>query len=93
MKSHLLLGLGLVSSLVCGTVATADLQELDYRIVANNAVAGDNNWTFEIYGCKSGEGCGVAITTPSPIRTRTSFGHHDSRNFVSGSAASYHCCK
>ena len=45
-----MLGLGLVSSLVCGaTVATADLQELDYRIVANNAVAGDNNWTVEIY--------------------------------------------
>ena len=49
MKSHLLFGLGLVSSLVCGTVATADLQGLDYRIVANNAVAGDNNWTVEIY--------------------------------------------
>ena len=29
--------------------ATADLQGLDYRIVANNAVAGDNNWTVEIY--------------------------------------------
>ena len=49
MKIHSLLGLGLVSSLVCGTVATADLQGLDYRIVANNAVAGDNNWTVEIY--------------------------------------------
>jgi hypothetical protein len=44
-----MLGLGLASSLVCGSVATADLQELDYRIVANNAVAGDNNWTVEIY--------------------------------------------
>jgi len=49
MKIHSMLGLGLASSLVCGSVATADLQELDYRIVANNAVAGDNNWTVEIY--------------------------------------------
>ena len=49
MKSRSMLGLGLVSSLVCGTAATADLQGLDYRIVANNAVAGDNNWTVEIY--------------------------------------------
>ena len=49
MKSHSLLGLGLVSSLVCGTVATADFQGLDYRVVATNAVAGDFNWTIEIY--------------------------------------------
>jgi len=49
MKSRSMLGLGLVSSLVCGAAATADLQGLDYRIVANNAVAGDNNWTVEIY--------------------------------------------
>ena len=49
MKSHSLLGLGLVSSLVCGSVVIADLQGLDYRVVANNAVAGDNNWTVEIY--------------------------------------------
>ncbi len=49
MKSRSMLGLGLVSSLVCGTAATADLQGLDYRIVANNAVAGDTNWTVEIY--------------------------------------------
>ena len=49
MKSHSLLGLGLVSSLVFGSAATADLQGLDYRIVANNAVAGDNNWTVEIF--------------------------------------------
>jgi len=44
-----MLGLGLVSSLVFGTAATADLQGLDYRIVANDAVAGDTNWTVEIY--------------------------------------------
>ena len=49
MKFRSMLGLGLVSSLVCGVTATADLQGLDYRIVANNAVAGDNNWTVEIY--------------------------------------------
>ncbi|MDP7005120.1 MAG: hypothetical protein QF718_02785, partial [Phycisphaerales bacterium] len=49
MKSHSLLGLGLVSSLICGTAATGEFQGLDYRVVATNAVAGDFNWTIEIY--------------------------------------------
>ena len=49
MKSRSVLGLGLVSSLVCGVVATADFQGLDYRVAATNAVGGDFNWTIEIY--------------------------------------------
>ena len=49
MKTQAMLGLGLVSSLVCGSVATADFQGLDYRVVATNAVTGNFNWTVEIY--------------------------------------------
>ncbi len=49
MKSRSLLGLGLVSSLVCGSAATAAFQGLDYRVVATNAVDGNFNWTVEIY--------------------------------------------
>ena len=51
MKTPKLLGLGLVSSLICGSAATADFtfQGLDYRIAETNAVAGEFNWTVEIY--------------------------------------------
>ena len=49
MKFCSVLGIGLVGSLFCGAVATADFQGLDYRIAATNAVAGDFNWTIEIY--------------------------------------------
>ena len=51
MKTHSLLGLGLVSSLICGSAATAEFtfQGLDYRVVETNAVSGDFNWTVEFY--------------------------------------------
>ena len=52
MKTRSMLGLGLVSSLICGTVATADLLGLDYRIAGTNSLTEgtfDDNWTVEIY--------------------------------------------
>jgi hypothetical protein len=52
MRTHKVLGLGLVSSLICGSAATAGdftFQGLDYRIAETNAVSGDFNWTVEIY--------------------------------------------
>ena len=51
MNTRFALGLGLVSSLICGTAASADFtfQGLDYRIAETNAVEGDFNWTVEIY--------------------------------------------
>ena len=49
MKNCSLVGLGLVSSLICTAAVTADFQGLDYRIAATNAVEGDFNWTVEIY--------------------------------------------
>jgi hypothetical protein len=52
MKTRSMLGLGLVSSLVCGTAATADFQGLDYRIAGTNSLVEgtpDDNWTVEIY--------------------------------------------
>jgi hypothetical protein len=52
MKTRSILGLGLVSSLICGTVATADMLGLDYRIAGTNALVEDvteDNWTVEIY--------------------------------------------
>jgi len=47
-----MLGLGLVSSLICSTAATADLLGLDYRIAGTNALVEgvtEDNWTVEIY--------------------------------------------
>ena len=51
MKTRSMLGLGLVSSLICGTVATADLLDLDYRIAGTDSLVGsaEDNWTVEIY--------------------------------------------
>ena len=49
MKVHSVLGIGLAGSLIFGTGAIAEFQGLDYRVVATNAVAGDFNWTIEIY--------------------------------------------
>ena len=52
MITRSMLGLGLVSSLICGTAATADLLGLDYRIAGTNSLVEgtpDDNWTVEIY--------------------------------------------
>ena len=49
MKTRSILGLGLVTSLVCGTASIADMSGLDYRIAETNALEGDFNWTVEIY--------------------------------------------
>ncbi|MDP7005317.1 MAG: hypothetical protein QF718_03805 [Phycisphaerales bacterium] len=51
MKTRSMLGLGLVSSLLCGTAASGEFafQGIDYRIAETNAVAGDFNWTVEFY--------------------------------------------
>ena len=51
MKTHSMLGLGLVSSLICGAAASGQFafQGMDYRVVETNAVAGDFNWTVEFY--------------------------------------------
>ncbi|MBC8202189.1 MAG: hypothetical protein H8E86_09095 [Planctomycetes bacterium] len=51
MKTRSMLGLGLVSSLLCGTAASGQFafQGIDYRIAETNAVAGDFNWTVEFY--------------------------------------------
>ena len=51
MNNRSMLGLGLVSSLVCGTAASGQFvfQGIDYRIAETNAVAGDFNWTVEFY--------------------------------------------
>ncbi|MAI67700.1 MAG: hypothetical protein CMJ26_07480 [Phycisphaerae bacterium] len=51
MKTHAMLGLGIASSLICGTAASGQFtfQGMDYRVVETNAVAGDFNWTIEFY--------------------------------------------
>ncbi len=52
MKIYSMFGLGLMSSLICGTAATADLLGLDYRIAGTNSLVEgtfDDNWTVEIY--------------------------------------------
>jgi hypothetical protein len=51
MKTRSMLGLGLVSSLLCGTAASGEFafQGIDYRVVETNAVDGDFNWTVEFY--------------------------------------------
>jgi len=48
MYTRTALGVGLVSSLICGAAAPAGSQGLDYRLVATNAVSGDFNWTIDI---------------------------------------------
>ena len=48
MYTRTALGVGLVTSLFCGTAATAGSQGLDYRIVTTNAVDGEFNWTVDI---------------------------------------------
>jgi hypothetical protein len=52
MKTYTMLGLGLLSSLICGSGATAELIGLDYRIAGTNSLVDgtlDDNWTVEIY--------------------------------------------
>ena len=52
MKTYTMLGLGLLSSLICGSGATAELLGLDYRIAGTNSLVDgtlDDNWTIEIY--------------------------------------------
>lgn len=49
MKLQKLLGVGMVSSILLGTAASADFQGLDYVITSENSVDGDSNWTVRIY--------------------------------------------
>ena len=77
MNTRSALGLGLVSSLICGSAATADFtfQGLDYRIAETNAVAGDFNWTIEIY---------VVLNADERLDAAAGDGKNDKRLATSG---------